>query len=1005
MRGGRWLRRGPWAAALAATLWLAPQAGAQPPTDPFPAPVPREDRDELPPPPGTEVDEDDTEGGQLTEDEQLALLQAQFEAHLQKGQRLQRDRRYEEAIKEFTAALALQPGDSAALIGRAQSRRARAKKGRCPRRAIADLQLLATYDPKGAWLQHRGLLIEWMGECGPELASPRLALAQEVANEDPGALGRPNDIRALVAELQYARAEEAATDAGAAALRDLALRELERYRGESAKIGHKPTPSALSLQSKLYEDAGDNDRAIEVLDALIRAYKGSPEAKAAARRRELLQDEEKLREMARSQGGKPTPQAEAAYDAGVAALRVGDFVTAEAELTRAIELAPWYPQPYYQRGHVHARNGRFSQAIDDLNAVVVLDRSNHQAHLTLGMIYKKEFAGAEDAKAIEHLERALGLRPDLHKLHLLLGELHARTDRARARGHYERFLRLESLDTVEARRARQALDELDRKTREEQLPAVPPPPEESLRFLDPELQRMINEAYLHGTEKQDWDRAEKVLIAARDRYPNEPVVLNELAKVTYAQARWGEARKYWEQSLAMREDQMEVHERLGLLLRAELPDEALTHLRRAADLGSPAARYALAALLWEHTQPLEASEQLDQFLKEAGPHNLDWDGAVSLRERMDSVFLQFYLGSAALLTLLVAIPTLWIYRRLRGASLAQLLERHPKSFPEVARILSLIRHEILKHNTAFLADVAAALEVDAPDADQRMLLLSRRLFGADGEGQGVSRDGTKPSGIHGRFLGYVVQLQQVARSHGVTLNLRRKDPIFRPMLEAFAELADAADDLRNPQGLRPGRRLELSRLLGRSGHVLGRQAFERLSGLIRSLCITRVDRGLISDVYRSVVGEEQFKGQPIAPLELSGDGAHVRVFRTDLEDILANVVRNSLRSSVLYAAPRSGLGVELVSEIDEITGLCSLAIRIKDRSPEQLSNEMLRGRYVERGMGITVDLLSRYDGAIAVEPEPGWEKAVVLRFFTLEDEVTEQEAPVAHAAAESWGTA
>jgi hypothetical protein len=46
---------------------------------------------------------------------------------------------------------------------------------------------------------------------------------------------------------------------------------------------------------------------------------------------------------------------------------------------------------------------------------------------------------------------------------------------------------------------------------------------------------------------------------------------------------------------------------------------------------------------------------------------------------------------------------------------------------------------------------------------------------------------------------------------------------------------------------------------------------------------------------------------------------------------------------------------------------------------------MLRGRYVERGMGITVDLLSRYDGAIAVEPEPGWHKAVVIRFFTLEE--------------------
>ena len=72
-----------------------------------------------------------------------------------------------------------------------------------------------------------------------------------------------------------------------------------------------------------------------------------------------------------------------------------------------------------------------------------------------------------------------------------------------------------------------------------------------------------------------------------------------------------------------------------------------------------------------------------------------------------------------------------------------------------------------------------------------------------------------------------------------------------------------------------------------------------------------------------------------------------------------------------------------------------MAIRVKDRSPEQLSNEMLRGRYVERGMGITVDLLSRYDGAISVEGEPGWSKAVVLRFFTVEDDGSSIDAEAA----------
>jgi hypothetical protein len=55
---------------------------------------------------------------------------------------------------------------------------------------------------------------------------------------------------------------------------------------------------------------------------------------------------------------------------------------------------------------------------------------------------------------------------------------------------------------------------------------------------------------------------------------------------------------------------------------------------------------------------------------------------------------------------------------------------------------------------------------------------------------------------------------------------------------------------------------------------------------------------------------------------------------------------------------------------------------------------MLRGRYVERGMGITADLLSRYDGSIAVEPQAGWEKAVVLRFFTLHEDDVARDVPV-----------
>ena len=46
---------------------------------------------------------------------------------------------------------------------------------------------------------------------------------------------------------------------------------------------------------------------------------------------------------------------------------------------------------------------------------------------------------------------------------------------------------------------------------------------------------------------------------------------------------------------------------------------------------------------------------------------------------------------------------------------------------------------------------------------------------------------------------------------------------------------------------------------------------------------------------------------------------------------------------------------------------------------------MLRSRYIERGLGLTVDLISRNGGSIGVEDEPGYSKAVVVRLPRAEN--------------------
>jgi tetratricopeptide (TPR) repeat protein len=242
-----------------------------------------------------------------------------------------------------------------------------------------------------------------------------------------------------------------------------------------------------------------------------------------------------------------------------------------------------------------------------------MDRFDYEAHMALGLLYKKEFAGAEDEQAIKHLDTALLLRPDLYHLDFQLGQLYARIDRDRARKHYTRFLNApipeEDPDRELARRAR---DELNREPTAEDLPFLPEPPRD-LQRLDPELQRMINEAYLRVSEEQDFQQAERVLERARKKFPHEEVVLNELAKVAYAMDRRGDAREFWEKSLEMKEDQMEGPRAPGSVARgrpARRRDRPPEPRRRAR---ASTARFRLAQLLWSDFDLFEASDELDRY--------------------------------------------------------------------------------------------------------------------------------------------------------------------------------------------------------------------------------------------------------------------------------------------------------------------------------------------------------------------------------------------------------
>ena len=60
----------------------------------------------------------------------------------------------------------------------------------------------------------------------------------------------------------------------------------------------------------------------------------------------------------------------------------------------------------------------------------------------------------------------------------------------------------------------------------------------------------------------------------------------------------------------------------------------------------------------------------------------------------------------------------------------------------------------------------------------------------------------------------------------------------------------------------------------------------------------------------------------------------------------------------------------------------NVVLRVLDTSPETLTTEAIYERRVDRGLGLVTAALTRYDGAIVVEPaDAPWAKAVALRFF------------------------
>ena len=169
------------------------------------------------------------------------------------------------------------------------------------------------------------------------------------------------------------------------------------------------------------------------------------------------------------------------------------------------------------------------------------------------------------------------------------------------------------------------------------------------------------------------------------------------------------------------------------------------------------------------------------------------------------------------------------------------------------------------------------------------------------------------------------------------------------------------------------------------------EGYEAVRALLDRLRLLRVDAGVLETIYTRTRREPAFGGAAFAPFSLEG-AEHlpcaVAMPRRAFEDVVGNLVRNAIQTSVRQAPGQPvHIGFAVDTDVDFITGLEWLALRIRDRSPHELTVEMLRGRYIEEGLGLTADLVSRYDGALdVVEDAAPWTKAVVVRLPRVDDE-------------------
>jgi tetratricopeptide (TPR) repeat protein len=661
----------------------------------------------------------------------------------------------------------------------------------------------------------------------------------------------------------------------------------------------------------------------------------------------------------------------------------GQNAEAKKLLREAIAASPHFAEAWADLGDLLRKTDKAAGAELAYLRALAHDNGNAEFHARLAELYRDGSLGARPTEVILFFEKALQLRSDWSALRIKLAAAYKAVGNfQQAIWHIEKYL----AETPEDEDRSRIL------AMKESLEALLPEP--SGKTNDPanypvETDHVLLDAL--GRVRALLMRGE--LDSAMAQLESVPEgewnteVLNFKARILQSAGRLTEAVSTLETSLQIDPKQDDIYTHLGcilmdvgdykssrqrLLYAEQLGDEnALYHLARL-----DAAVWGSRKLLWLSDWSrlfslLRARGRLDSYLGQGHETRLI-HAAHELKSRIDRRLRTLYLQIVALAAL-AALGALALYWRLYGGiDLKTLISRHPESGPDVQRILSAIRHEVLKHNTMALTGLAEAIGQEGPGAQGKASHIAAGLFGDDGK-----------EAVIDRLRDYADRLRRIGRAYSERLNLTRRDEGLSAIFKGFGILGKWIGDFDRIDSLSPARRAKLLDAIGDATRLLNTQGYEAVRGLLDQLRVLDVDKKILISIHRRILREPAFKDAVFNPAQITISAREPRSIlmpRQAFEDVMSNLVRNAAAASWKDNRGKIDIGFVVADDVDEITGVERIALAVKDRSSQTLSAEMLRDRSIDQGLGLTAALVSRYDGTIEIlGGDDSWSKAIVVK--------------------------